>query len=146
MFLLCIRFTILTYYFFPLLFYTRIHSVIFTTLNFERLNIVLGHLFAESNGKSFSEAFLSDGEKVVSKVSREKVVADGDRGSSYERGLDDLENATASVKEDNVAAAVAGVGVGAGMWGAGGVQGRPVLVALTPVEVAVVEPILLPTR
>lgn len=113
--------------------------MIFTTLNFERMNIVLGHLFAESNGKSFSEAFLSDGEKVVSKVSREKVVADGERGSSYERGLDDLENARVSVRED------IGAGVGIGI-GAGGVQGRAVLVALTPVEVAVVEPILLPTR
>ena len=126
--------------------------MIFTTLNFERLNIVLGHLFAESNGKSFSEAFLSNGEKVISKVIREKVVADGERGSSYERGLDDLENAKVSVKEDISAAVVVGVGigagtgVGAGAWGAGDAQGRPVLVALTPVEVAVVEPILLPTR
>lgn len=125
--------------------YPRTDSVIFTTLNFERLNIVLGHLFAESNGKSFSEAFLNNGEKVISKVVREKVVADGERGSSYERGLDDLENAKVSVKED-ISAAVAGVGIGAGAWGAGDVQGRPVLVALTPVEVAVVEPILLPTR
>lgn len=118
--------------------------MIFTTLNFERLNIVLGHLFAESNGKSFSEAFLSNGEKVISKVIREKVVADGERGSSYERSLDDLENAKVSVKEDiSAAAVVVGVGIGAG---AGDAQGRPALVALTPVEVAVVEPILLPTR
>ena len=122
--------------------------MIFTTLNFERLNIVLGHLFAESNGKSFSEAFLSNGEKIISKVIREKVVADGIRGSSYERGLDDLENAKVSVKEDISAAGAVGVGIGAGTgaWGAGDAQGRPVLVALTPVEVAVVEPILLPTR
>ena len=113
--------------------------MIFTTLNFERLNIVLGHLFAESSGKSFSEAFLCDGEKIFSKVNREKVVADGERGSSYERGLDDSENAKVSVKDDN--GAVVGLGIGAG-----GAQGRPALVALTPVEVAVVEPILLPTR
>jgi hypothetical protein len=133
--------TLCTYYLYPLLLYSPILSVIFTTLNFERMNIVLGHLFAESNGKSFSEAFLSDGEKVVSKVCREKVVADGERGSAYERGLDDLENAKVSVRED----IGAGVGIGIGA-GAGGVQGRAVLVALTPVEVAVVEPILLPTR
>ena len=109
--------------------------MIFTTLNFERTNIVLGHLFSEAQGDSFAAIVnrSEEVEKVTLKI--EKSVSAG-VGSVGTLGAD-----AADVEIEKSRGGVASIGAEEKEK-----VTRPSIVSLTPVEVAVQEPILLPTR
>ena len=47
--------------------------MIFTTLNFERTNIVLNHLFTEANGQPLSMIAVKSEKEEIEKVSNSKI-------------------------------------------------------------------------
>ena len=144
--------------------HSKFFSVIFTTLNFERTNIVLSHLFLEANGQPFSAVIAKndEGEKIektvgeiVEKLEIEKVEKIEERPSNNILLINNLlknsknnskvEKSPFPVKKIEIIKAIEKIGksmkkesIKSGV--------RPMMQSLTPVQVAVREPILLPTR
>jgi hypothetical protein len=116
------------------------YSVIFTTLNFERTNIVLNHLFSEAKGHSFAsimgrtEEAEKEKEKVMPKVEQSASVGAVQR-------IDTLGDVEVGIELEQSRSSIAPMAIEEKEK-----VTRSSMISLTPVEVAVQEPILLPTR
>ena len=133
--------------------------MIFTTLNFERTNIVLNHLFTEAKGEPLSMIVVKSEKEEIEKVSNSKInleiidpleiknksskditlinnlIKKSNKNNVLEKNSstrketeNENENRTAAKKEFQK------------------VGSRSLIQSLTPVQVAIREPILLPTR
>ena len=123
----------------PLLVWAK-YSVIFTTLNFERTNIVLNHLFSEAKGDSFASIMTRNEE-----IEKEKVVPKIEKSVSVGavESIDTLGDAEAIIEIEQSRGSVAPMVTEEKDRER---VSRSSMISLTPVEVAVQEPILLPTR
>jgi hypothetical protein len=114
------------------------YSVIFTTLNFERTNIVLNHLFSEAKGHSFASIMgrteEAEKEKVMPKVEQSASVGAVQR-------IDTLGDVEVGIELEQSRSSIAPMAIEEKEK-----VTRSSMISLTPVEVAVQEPILLPTR
>ena len=134
--------------------------MIFTTLNFERTNIVLNHLFTEANGQPLSMIAVKSEKEEIEKVSNSKInleiidpleiknksskditlinnlIKKSNKNNVLEKNSS-IRKETENVNEnDRIAAKKEFQKVGS----------RSLIQSLTPVQVAIREPILLPTR
>ena len=134
--------------------------MIFTTLNFERTNIVLNHLFTEANGQPLSMIAVKSEKEEIEKVSNSKInleiidpleirnksskditlinnlIKKSSKNNVLEK-ISSIRKETENVNEnDRIAAKKEFQKVGS----------RSLIQSLTPVQVAIREPILLPTR
>jgi dihydropteroate synthase len=118
-----------------------IYSVIFTTLNFERTNIVLNHLFSEAKGHSFASIM---GRTEESEKEKERVMPKVEQSASVGavQRIDTLGDVEVGIELEQSRSSVAPMAMEKGEEKVT----RSSMISLTPVEVAVQEPILLPTR
>ena len=135
--------------------------MIFTTLNFERTNIVLNHLFTEAKGQPLSMIAVKSEKEEIEKVSNSKInleiidpleikknsskditlinnlIKKSNKNNVLEKNSSiRKETENVNENENRIAAKKEFQKVGS----------RSLIQSLTPVQVAIREPILLPTR
>ena len=134
--------------------------MIFTTLNFERTNIVLNHLFTEANGQALSMIAVKSEKEEIEKVSNSKInleiidpleiknksskditlinnlIKKSNKNNVLEKNSSTRKETENVNENDRIAAKKEFQKVGS----------RSLIQSLTPVQVAIREPILLPTR
>ena len=134
--------------------------MIFTTLNFERTNIVLNHLFTEANGQALSMIAVKSEKEEIEKVSNSKInleiidpleiknksskditlinnlIKKSSKNNVLEKNSSTRKETENVNENDRITAKKEFQKVGS----------RSLIQSLTPVQVAIREPILLPTR
>ena len=134
--------------------------MIFTTLNFERTNIVLNHLFTEAKGQPLSMIAVKSEKEEIEKVSNSKInleiIDPLEMKTKSSNDLTLINNLIKSSRKSNILEKKSSERIEiekekendrtAGQKEFQKMGPRSLIQSLTPVQVAVREPILLPTR